>query len=380
MKEVYAATEERLLNLKSVKTYDAEDRDLALFARLCRSVTDQAEQSSRHEAAAAFWFEAGTLAALAAVLLVALELLHLSAAATLVMLAIFSRLMPQLSSIFSQLHTFAADVPAFSNIIAIRTECLDHAEFPILEDAAVPVLKESLQLESVSFSYGASEILHEVNLTVEEGKITAIMGASGAGKSTLTDLANGLLFPSNGRLLLDGVPLTAEATRQWRRRVGYVGQDTVLFHDSIRNNLLWARPDATEAELREALRLAAAGFVFDSESGLNSMVGDRGILLSSGQRQRIALARALLRNPELLILDEATNALDVENEQRILEAIQSLRGRMTILMVAHRLSAIRHADVIYLMEAGRIVESGTWESLQLEAGARETKLRKAILE
>jgi ATP-binding cassette subfamily C protein len=154
-----------------------------------------------------------------------------------------------------------------------------------------------------------------------------------------------------------------------------VGQETVLFHQSVRDNLLWARPDATEGELREALELACAGFVYDLPGGLESVVGDRGVLLSSGQRQRISLARALLRKPTLLILDEATNALDVENEARVLDAIREAirppgaganaarQGGLTVLMIAHRASALRRADRIFELESGRIARSGTWEEL-----------------
>jgi ABC-type multidrug transport system fused ATPase/permease subunit len=153
--------------------------------------------------------------------------------------------------------------------------------------------------------------------------------------------------------------------------VGYVGQETVLFHQSVRDNLLWAQPGATEEEIRAALLLASAGFVFGLPGGLESIVGDRGILLSSGQRQRISLARALLRKPTLLILDEATNALDVENEARVLDAIRELireakqRGwpALTVLMIAHRVSAIRRADRIFELEDGRVGRPGTWEEL-----------------
>ena len=167
-------------------------------------------------------------------------------------------------------------------------------------------------------------MLKDLSLTIAAGRVTAIVGSSGAGKSTVADLVNGLLSPGTGRVLIDGAELTPEAARAWRRHVGYVAQDTVLFHDTVRANLRWANPDASEQEMKESLSLAAAEFVFELPQGLDTTVGDRGMLLSHGQRQRIALARALLRKPGLLILDEATSSLDFDNEKRILDAIEQL--------------------------------------------------------
>jgi ATP-binding cassette subfamily C protein len=206
-------------------------------------------------------------------------------------------------------------------------------------------------------------VLEELSLTIAAGKITAIVGSSGAGKSSIADLVNGLLSPITGRVLVDGAELMPQTARTWRRHVGYVAQDTVLFHDTVRANLRWAKPDASEQEMKEGLSLAAADFVFELPRGLDTTVGDRGMLLSHGQRQRIALARALLRKPGLLILDEATSSLDFENEKRILDAIERLQGRTTVLMIAHRVSAIQRADMIYVIENGRVVESGDWASL-----------------
>jgi len=180
----------------------------------------------------------------------------------------------------------------------------------------------------------------------------------------------GLLMPHAGTISLDGMPLGSEQTRNWRDRIGYVGPDSFLFHDTIRNNLLWARPDASEADMLEALRLAAGDFVAALHAGIDTMVGDRGTMLSQGERQRIALARALLRRPALLILDEATNNLDSENEARVLGAIDRLRGEVTVLLIAHRLSTIRWADLIYVVENGAVVESGALDSLTARQNSR----------
>jgi ATP-binding cassette, subfamily C, bacterial len=404
--EVFAATEEHLLNLKSVKTYDAEDRDVQMFDDLCREVARHSVRTAKHQAASSFRFEVGSLIALGSVIFLALGVIHVQPATMLLLLAIFTRLMPQLATLQSQTHQYASILPSFDHILSIEADCLAHAEpappdnapetprpaAGALNAAAINTtpatrltLHRELRLEDIWFAYQtppssqpsgptpsnatneAAYVLRGIDLPIQAGILTAITGPSGAGKSTIADLINGLLLPTRGRLVLDGQPLGPAEIRQWRRQVGYVGQETVLFHQSVRKNLLWARPDATDDDLRQALTLASASFVFDLPGGLESIVGDRGILLSSGQRQRISLARALLRNPTLLILDEATNALDVENEARILDAIReamnNLHGTLTILMIAHRASAIRRADRIFELDAGRITHSGAWAEL-----------------
>ncbi len=183
---------------------------------------------------------------------------------------------------------------------------------------------------------------------------TAVVGQSGAGKSTLADVLTGLLAPDAGEMSVDGVPVAGARRRAWRRQVAYVPQDVYLFHDSIRNNLLWGQPDATENALRQALERAAASFVFRLPQGMETVVGDAGVRLSGGERQRLALARALLKRPSLLILDEATSALDLENEARICEAIEGLHGDLTVVVIGHRLPNLRRADQVVVLDAGRI--------------------------
>ncbi|MDP9049687.1 MAG: ABC transporter ATP-binding protein/permease [Acidobacteriota bacterium] len=379
--DVYTATEEHLLNTKSVKTYNAEDRQVQLFGDLCDRVARDAVESAKNQAGSAFGFEMGSLIALGAVIFLALRVLHVQPATMLLLLAIFTRLMPQLASLQSTIHEAAGVLPAYDHVLAIESECLRHADASGAEPESVTALMpwRELRLEDVWFAYkrGDAEdqaepefVLRGIDLRIEAGLLTAVIGPSGAGKSTIADLANGLLQPTRGQLLIDDRPLEAADLRQWRRQIGYVGQETVLFHQSVRENLLWARPDASDADLREAIQMAAADFVYDLPGGLESVVGDRGILLSSGQRQRISLARALLRQPTLLILDEATNALDEDNEARILDALRELvrdrQGELTVLMIAHRASAIRRADCIVELAEGRVTRAGTWQELNLE--------------
>ncbi len=369
--EVYSAATEHLQNLKAMKFYDAQTSDLAMFSSLQSSALEHSLQSTRNQAAAAFWFEAGSLMVLGAIIFTSLQVLNVAPASILLLLAVFTRLFPRLAASQSQLQAFLSELPAFENLMKIYRECMANAEVPAAAGPG-PSLAHEIRLERVSFRYNPERplLLEDLSLTVAAGKLTAIVGSSGAGKSTVADLINGLLSPLSGRVLVDGAELTAQTARAWRHHVGYVAQDTVLFHDSVRSNLRWAKPDACEEEMREALTLAAADFVFELPQALDTTVGDRGMLLSHGQRQRIALARALLRKPGLLILDEATSSLDFDNEKRILDAIERLHGRTTVLMIAHRVSAIQRAQMIYVIENGSVAESGDWQTLSSHPSRR----------
>src|SRR5271170_6325335 len=362
--EVYAAATEHLQNLKAMKFYDAQTSDLAMFSSLQNSALQQSLLNTRSQAAAAFWFEAGSLIVLGGIIFASLQILNVAPASILLLLAVFTRLFPRLAAGQSQLQSFLGELPAFENLMTIYAECLANAEVPSTAVSG-PALAHEIRLERVGFRYDSDRplVLRDLSLTIAAGKVTAIVGSSGAGKSTVADLVNGLLPPLTGRVLMDGAELTPQSARAWRRHVGYVAQDTVLFHDTVRANLRWAKPEASEEEMRESLSLAAAEFVFALPQGLDTTVGDRGMLLSHGQRQRIALARALLRKPGLLILDEATSSLDLDNEKRILDAIEQLQGRTTVLLVAHRLSAIQRAEMIYVIDNGSVAEWGDWQSL-----------------
>ncbi len=215
-------------------------------------------------------------------------------------------------------------------------------------------------MSNVSIRYNKTRhawALRGVDLMIPARTMTAIMGPSGAGKSTMADLILGLLSPDQGTVKIDGKPLSGDFLHRWRRSVGYVLQDTFLFNDTIRANLLWALPNAEEKDLWRVLRLSAAEeFVSSVPEGIDAMVGDRGGWLSGGERQRIALARALLREPSLLLLDEATSSLDTESEEYINEAIDRLHGKLTIVVIAHRSATIQRADRIVVLDKGQIVE------------------------
>jgi ATP-binding cassette subfamily C protein len=378
-KGLYSAAIEHLAGMKATKSYGAEERNADIFSGLADKVAKIMLNATRNYAETAFWFTVGSTIILAAILYVAFEVVNLPAATLLLLLFLFNRMVPLFSSVQQNYQQLSNALPAFAGVMEMQARCEAVAE-PSGGGAKRIELRDVIRFEDVTFAYdesGRRPAVRELDLTIEAGTTTAIVGPSGAGKSTVADLLMGLVVPGKGSVMVDGVPLSADLIRPWRERIGYVAQDTFLFNDTIRANLLWARPEANDEGIERALRLAAAEFVFELPEGLETLLGDRGVRLSGGERQRLALARALLREPSLLILDEATSALDSENEGRIRDAIREFHGRTTILLITHRLSAVRDADVIHVLERGRLVESGRWEALLDREGGRFGTLAKA---
>ncbi|MFI5178406.1 MAG: ABC transporter ATP-binding protein, partial [Vicinamibacterales bacterium] len=375
-KEMYSVLTESLAGLKVIRSYGAEDRHVADLRRSVGRLRTAALDLASGDADLKLWFDVGAVGILAVVAALGVQRFGVSPAALFVLLVIFVRLAPQLSAVYSQYQAVLAGLPAVAEVAAWLQRAGAGAEHAASSDERVTFTRD-LTLDRVTFSYGRDVVLEDVSLTIPAGRTVAIVGPSGAGKSTVADLVLGLLAPQAGRVLVDGRALDAAQMDAWRRHIGYVQQDTFLLHDTVRANLLWAEPGATEAGLNDALAAASAGFVHDLPRGLETIVGDRGVLLSGGERQRLALARALLRRPSLLVLDEATSAVDAENERRILDAIDALHGRMTILLITHRLAAVRHADVIYVLDKGHLNEFGTWDELVGRPTGRFRRLHEA---
>lgn len=241
---------------------------------------------------------------------------------------------------------------------------------------SLPTIQRQLEFSNVSFTYeGAEEpSLTAINLTVRVGEVVALVGASGSGKTTLVSLVPRFYRPSDGKVMIDGVDIRLVDRSSLRRQIGIVSQETVLFDDLIRNNIAYGRTDATEEQIIEAARAAYAWeFIERLPQGLDTFVGENGLRLSGGQRQRLAIARAILRDPPILILDEATSALDSESEQLVQQALANLMKARTTLVIAHRLSTVQHADRLVVMRRGRIEEIGTHDEL-LRKGGLYTRL------
>jgi ABC-type multidrug transport system fused ATPase/permease subunit len=253
--------------------------------------------------------------------------------------------------------------PALEQIDRLESEALRMVQPTGLR--RFELLEREVLFEGVRFSYpDREETLKGVTVAIPKGRMTALVGRSGSGKTTFIDLLLGFYQPQAGRITVDGVPLGELDILSWRQRIGFVPQDPFLFRASIRENLLWANSEATPKEIEQARAAAnATEFISQLPEGLDTVVGDRGVRLSGGQRQRIALARTLLRKPELLILDEATSALDSHSELMIRESVERLSKSVTVVAIAHRLSTIKSADRIYVLDKGSVVESGSFEQL-----------------
>ena len=258
-------------------------------------------------------------------------------------------------------------------------EVLDReGEHARLDGGATPgPLREAIRYEGVSFAYGeARAVLHGVDLEIPRGKVVALVGPSGGGKSTLADLLPRFHEPDGGRITMDGRDVQDFGLTAWRAKMGIVTQDVILFNDTIRGNIAYGRPGASQEEIEQAARAARAhDFILRAPEGYDTVIGERGLQISGGERQRLAIARAILRDPEILIFDEATSALDTESERLVQEAIERLMAGRTTLVIAHRLSTIQGADRIVVVQDGRVVEQGRHADL-LERGGLYRQLHE----
>jgi ATP-binding cassette subfamily C protein len=316
---------------------------------------------------------------LAITVYVAIRVAHVPSGSLLVVAVVFTKIVGRITSSQSNIQQIAQALPAFEEIDELLHSCMAAREGGGSRSRIG--IGSGIELEDVRFSYSSNrgdraEALCGVSLELPTGSTLALAGPSGAGKTTVADLVAGLMVPTAGWVSVGGKPLAREQLASWRQSVALVPQEPFMFHDTIAANMRFARPEASDRDLWGALRTAnAEGFVAALPAGLETVVGDQGLRLSGGERQRLALARALLRDPELLILDEATSSLDTENELAIRLALSELRGRTTMLLIAHRLSTVCEADRIAVLDQGRVVEEGSWSQL---AGRQEGRLQSLI--
>ena len=365
---LHATVQDALTGIKLTKILGNAHRHLS---RLCDTMTDARQQKIAFLYSTSLsraLLQIGGVTLLTFYLYCGLTYLQTPVQELFALIFIFARLTPLLMATQQQYYHCLHAFPAFKETQSLLQECNLLAELQVDTPKIVPI-NEGITLHNVSLRYAGrnSPALDEVSISIPAQTTTAIIGHSGAGKSTLADVVMGLLTPDSGEMRIDGEIVQGATLTHWRHSVAYVPQEVFLFHDSIRNNLLWGNPDASDVDLDHTLRLAAADFVYQLPQGINTVVGDAGVRLSGGERQRVALARALLRKPSLLILDEATSALDLENETRIRDAIESLHGDLTVIIIGHRLMTLEHADQVIKLSNGRIEKVGTWDKIMHEA-------------
>ena len=287
----------------------------------------------------------------------------------LLFLFLLFRLLNPVSQINDARGRIVGDLPAFEGLELFQQQATEQRQPNGAR--SVEALREGVVFERVGFSYGPTlePVIDDLSLTLERGRMIAIVGPSGAGKTTLIGLVTRLYDPQHGRIMVDGVDLRDLDVRSWRRRLAVVSQDIFIFNDTVANNISFGRGDVPMERVREAARFAAAAeFIEALPEGYDTRLGDRGVRLSGGQQQRIAIARAVLAEPDLLIMDEATSHLDTFTERAIQETVDRLSRDRTLLVIAHRLSTIRRADTVVVMKEGRIVEQGRHDELLRRRG------------
>ena len=398
---LFGLSSDFMTGLKLVKGHSAESHHVQRYRQNLREARERQLDYQRISALAGASSGLFMAAILSGMVWFAVALDMASISELAVTALIFMRVVPILSRVQAQFRGLANTLPAYEYATSMYEGLRQAAErgrpAPRTDESAQPVtavspsaqapkmpLQTGIALRHVSFAYTEGvDVLRDLSLDVYADELTVVAGPSGAGKSTLADVLLGLLaptiaspeysandaesngWPERGEVLIDGQLLAGDTLRTWRKSIAYAPQEPYLFHDTIRANLLWPRIERSEDELWDVLRLCVAdAFVAGLPQGLDTTVGDRGSLLSGGERQRIALARALLRQPSLLLLDEATGQLDAGTERQVASMLRSLRGQTTVVAIAHRPGLMQAADRIILLEAGRVAGIGSWQELR----------------
>ncbi|AKH42786.1 ATP-binding cassette subfamily C protein [Altererythrobacter atlanticus] len=370
---------EFISGIRLAKSFVAEDRHVASFGDHLRGIRQNVLRYASIAGYGTLFFQIGSAVAAAIFVWLAISVFALDIGQIAVLLVIFIRIAPRFNTLQEMGQLFLSNAPAYQSYRATVDFFASQREESTGSAEPAPRLEHALEVADISMRFQGTQsaALDHVSATIRAGRITALFGPSGSGKSTLADVISGLTSPGGGMLRVDGVPIAQGNRRAWRGTIGIVPQDAFLFNASLAENLKVGKSDADEEEMWRALDRAQIGDLIRAlPDGLATPVGDRGTRFSGGERQRIALARALMRQPQMLILDEATSALDWENQQKVASAISDLRGELTVLLVAHQPSIMRIADDVIAMEGGRVVQAGPYaDLLQEKGGALERMMR-----
>lgn len=361
---MYSELYSQLRSIKEVRSYGVQKEHAEFFGEISRSSKDAKLKYMRQQAFPSALYSIAAAGMIAVIFLICRLFFRMDTARLMVLVYVFTRLWPVFSGFINKITIIQTTIPAYDKLMeALRT--LSEEESEQAQTTSLRFEKE-IEFRNVCFAYQGSEepVLHNVSFTLKKGSITALMGRSGAGKTTIADLLLGFLKPTSGEILIDGVRLSGDNLLGWRHNLGYIPQEPLILNATVRENLRRFHPTATQEEMETVLKKA---YIWDVVKnlplGMDTVLGDGGIRLSGGERQRIVLARVLLGNPRLIVMDEATSAMDYESEMAVRNAIADLNEQVTILIIAHRLVTVRTAKYGLVLERGKITEDGTLQEL-----------------
>jgi len=370
--EVVSLIEETLMGVRVIKAFNAQDFLFKRFSKQNKLYTDLNIKSNRTSDGTSPISETITISVFAVILWIGGGMVlsndgSMTASVFIGYLAVFSQLLSPAKAFSTAYNSMNKGLASIERV----EEIINSHEVIIEKENAVSVseFKDCIEFKNVSFKYEEEWVIHHLNLTIKKGQTVALVGPSGSGKSTLTDLIPRFYDPSEGAILIDGIDIRDYKILDLRGLMGIVTQESILFNDSIANNISFAKQNISKQQIEDAAKIANAhNFITETENSYETNIGDRGNKLSGGQKQRLSIARAVNTNPDILILDEATSALDTGSERLVQDALSNVMLNRTTIVVAHRLSTIKNADLIVVLEKGKIVQQGNHAALIQQDG------------